>query len=206
MRRWLLLFVFASPVLLNAQTPSRDQKPLAFEVASVKTNQSPLQPRWQSRGRTIRDDVCHAARTHRGRLSARRWRSRFDAEITGGPSWLNTEHLMWLPRPPRAQGVGIQEGNTAVGAATAAERSAAGQIREMVRPLLAERFKLMVHHEVRDLAAYELRVDRSDGRLGPQLKSVDVDCIAQRGSGQLCGGFRAITPGHIIGLKSLNCP
>jgi uncharacterized protein (TIGR03435 family) len=43
-------------------------------------------------------------------------------------------------------------------------------------------------------------MDRNDGKLGPQLKKVDVDCVAQRGGGGApCGGFRTMGPGHILG-------
>lgn len=54
----------------------------------------------------------------------------------------------------------------------------------MLRTLLAERFKLVTHFEGRNTPIYALVVDRDDGRLGPQLRQVDVDCSAvqaQRG-------------------------
>src|SRR5215471_16735566 len=43
MRGLLLVLLFVAPVLLHAQTPS-EQKPLAFEVASIK-RADPLTPR-----------------------------------------------------------------------------------------------------------------------------------------------------------------
>jgi hypothetical protein len=48
----------------------------------------------------------------------------------------------------------------------------------MMRGLLADRFKLAVHHETRDLPVYALVLARSDGRLGPQLRATTVDCAA----------------------------
>ena len=50
------------------------------------------------------------------------------------------------------------------------------QVFLMLRTLLTERFKVSVHHEVRDLPIYALVVARKDGRLGPRLRRSDVDC------------------------------
>jgi uncharacterized protein (TIGR03435 family) len=47
----------------------------------------------------------------------------------------------------------------------------------MMRSLLAERFKLSAHTEMRDGSVYELRLSRADGRLGPQLvPAIRRDC------------------------------
>src|SRR5262249_40754923 len=113
--------------------------------------------------------------------------------------WLNADHFDVVAKPPEGQGVRFDAGNTGAGGTTSADLSAVDRIRMMLQTLLTDRFKLTVHHEPRDLAVYELHVDRGDGRLGPQLKRVDVDCAAQRGSDQPCGGFRTVAPGHIVG-------
>ena len=54
----------------------------------------------------------------------------------------------------------------------------------MARNLLADRFKLVVHTEMRETPVYALVLARSDGRLGPQLRRSTVDCAA------LLAGFK----------------
>jgi uncharacterized protein (TIGR03435 family) len=49
-------------------------------------------------------------------------------------------------------------------------------LRLMLRDLLADRFALRVGTETRQLPLYEMRIASSDGRLGPQLRPVDLDC------------------------------
>ena len=200
MRLLLLTTVFMSVLALprlHGQAPPRSDATLAFEAASVKPNKSPNCDRdgTLAGGRfvmscaTLHELIVVAYPRQDGR-------SRFDTEITGGPSWLNADHFDVVAKAPEGQGVGTAGSNA--GAATAAELSAAGRMRQMVQALLVDRFKFAVHHELRDLAVYELRVDRNDGTLGPQLKKVDVDCVAQRGRGTFCGGFRTLGPGHIV--------
>jgi uncharacterized protein (TIGR03435 family) len=67
------------------------------------------------------------------------------------------------------------------------------RIMAMIRSLLADRFKLIAHVETRESAAYELRLARADGRLGPGLvRSEREDCAAM-----LAG--RGRPPGTAIG-------
>jgi uncharacterized protein (TIGR03435 family) len=52
------------------------------------------------------------------------------------------------------------------------------QVFLMLRALLVERFKLVVHRETRDVPIYALVMARKDGRLGPRLRPTNVDCSA----------------------------
>jgi uncharacterized protein (TIGR03435 family) len=121
-------------------------------------------------------------------------------QIAGGPSWLNREHFDVL----------------ATDGAAPAERAAPQPGRPtrrqlMLRALLADRFKLAVHTEVRDRPVFALVLARRDGKLGPGLVRADVDCgaieAARRSQGndapkesparlENCG--RSMAPGVIL--------
>ena len=49
----------------------------------------------------------------------------------------------------------------------------------MLRTLLADRFKLVMHKETKELPIFELVLARQDGKLGPQLRPAAVDCAAR---------------------------
>jgi uncharacterized protein (TIGR03435 family) len=52
------------------------------------------------------------------------------------------------------------------------------QMQQMLQPLLAERFKLAVHRETREMSALVLVLANKDGRLGPKMKKSDSRCDA----------------------------
>ncbi|HXD73670.1 MAG TPA: TIGR03435 family protein, partial [Vicinamibacterales bacterium] len=171
-----------------------------FDTASVKPNQSATCDRdgTLAGGRfamtcsTLRELVTFAYPRQSGRL-------RGDTEITGGPSWINADHFDVIGKIPEGKGLGFDAGNTGSASVTSAQLSAIDQVRAMVRAVLVDRFKLAVRHETRELPAYELQMDKADGRLGPRLEKVDADCAGRPASGHLCGGFRTMAPGHIVG-------
>ena len=58
------------------------------------------------------------------------------------------------------------------------------ELPQLLRSLLADRFKLKTHTETRELPVYDLVIARSDGRLGPELKPSKSDCAKADGSEQ----------------------
>ena len=60
----------------------------------------------------------------------------------------------------------------------------------MLRNMLADRFKLKVHTETREMPIYALVLSRGDGKLGPKLQPSTVECGAPgRGAASPSGGL-----------------
>jgi uncharacterized protein (TIGR03435 family) len=135
---------------------------LSFEVASVKPSPDP---------RSVPVFTPVVGEIQPGGV----WRSRF-ATVFGlirtlypgyllpgqivGPDWIGTE-LFDID-------------------ARGTPSSSPDDLREMARKLLADRFKLALHIEKRELPAYTLVLARTDGRLGPGLTKPAIDCDAYR--------------------------
>ena len=77
-----------------------------------------------------------------------------------------------------------------------------------LRKLLSDRFKLVVHHETKELPIYHLMLARADGRLGPKLHRSDVDCsdpnapAAKNEDGTSKCGFKRL-PGRATGRATM---
>jgi uncharacterized protein (TIGR03435 family) len=100
-------------------------------------------------------------------------------QVIGGPDWIDTD---CFDINARAEG----------------DRPPAA-FRGMLRALLADRFKLMVHTEKREMPVYALMLARSDRTLGPRLRASDAKCAKEArnffpgragGSPPACGDFR----------------
>ncbi len=61
-------------------------------------------------------------------------------------------------------------------ARTAGGATIGKELPQLLRALLADRFKLKTHTESRELPMYDLVLARGDGRLGPELKPSTSDC------------------------------
>ena len=61
------------------------------------------------------------------------------------------------------------------------------EVRAMVSALLTDRFKLRAHRETREVAAFNLVMDRADRRLGPRLRPSTIDCEARRAAARRGG-------------------
>jgi uncharacterized protein (TIGR03435 family) len=190
----------------HAQAPGAGRP--AFEFASVKSNRSRdgqpgggLTPggRFTFENATLRDLVALAYQLQDGSL-------RQESQISGGPGWINADRFDIAAKADIPGGV---DANRAVGATRPSDIGAIDRVRLMVRTLLADRFKLTVHNETRELPVYALIMARSDGKPGPQLRKVDVDCAALYEGGRLppspepgkaaCGAFRGLGTSRITG-------
>ena len=119
-----------------------------------------------------------------------------DQQISGGPSWVGTtkfdivakmddETVAALPKMPNDQ-----------------KRE---RMQLLVRELLADRFKLKVHHETKELPVYALTVGKSGSKLTPY---VDAPHAAEAGtdgkpSRSNCTGYRCRVEDRWKGMAQL---
>jgi len=133
---------------------------LSFEVASVKSNKTGdgrVMLGLQPGGRFTATNVPL-------RLLIQNAYRVQGFQVVGAPDWLHSERF---DIAAKAEGDPTQE-----------------QVQQMVRALLADRFKLQVHRETREMPIYVLVMARSDGKLGEKLKPSTTDCEAMRGRGR----------------------
>jgi len=155
-----------APRLMAQSIPDANGRTLTFEAASVKPNKSiernrgaGFQPggRFLARNMTLRSLVGIAYGTPQPLPSFR---------VVGGPAWIDSDGF-----DIEAKAVGdFQETQGGPGFSNSGEL--------MLRTLLADRFHLKAHTEMRDLPIYALVQARSNGSLGPRLSRSNVDCDA----------------------------
>jgi uncharacterized protein (TIGR03435 family) len=81
-----------------------------------------------------------------------------EAQFIGAPSWAGTDRFDVVAKSESAP--------------------PADQVGPMLQTLLADRFKLQVHSETRELPVFVLVVERADRKLGPKMRPTEVDCQA----------------------------
>lgn len=74
-------------------------------------------------------------------------------QLSGGPAWISSDRFDIV-----------------------AKSDVPSQFQSMLKALLADRFKLAMHTESRELPIYALVTARSDKKLGPQIHSTTIDC------------------------------
>jgi len=162
----MLLFLGSTAGIASAQAPANP----TFEVASIKPNKSGTNQRqvnWEPNGRFTAinvplDDLIRFAYAEPG----------LDGLLGPLPPNRLSVAKTW-----DGGATALQSNKFDVIATTAAGASQE-QVFLMLRALLKERFKLVVHRETRDLPIYVLVMARKDGRLGPRLRPSNVDCSA----------------------------
>jgi hypothetical protein len=91
------------------------------------------------------------------------------ARVLGGPEWVGAASI----------DLRFVGGDRFDIAAKLPDGAPAPQVPSMLRTLLADRFKLIVHTEARDAPIYALVLARNDGKLGSRLRKAAVDCEAR---------------------------
>ena len=155
-----------SAAQLKGQSLARSQETAAspaqeFEVASVKRNASGnnfVQLGGDPGGRFTATNVPL-------KLLIRQAYQLQDSQIVGGPNWINTDRFDIIAKAPGPLVLPAPGGSP-------------GPFQLMMRALLADRFKLAVHTESRELPIYALTLARRDGKTGSQLRPAAVDCVA----------------------------
>src|SRR5438093_10027129 len=145
-----------------AQTPAATERP-SCEVASVKPNKSVeagrgglAQPgRFVRTANTLRQLIRTAYSLPFERL-----------DVLGGPGWIDSELFDIEGKGNFTVGDYVPRGNRPP------------PVYLMLQSLLAERFRLQVHRETRQLPVYDLVMANQDGKFGSQLQRSNVDCEA----------------------------
>ena len=133
----------------------------AYEVASVKPNRTPAPV---TRMQAAPGRYSWTAATLKTLIAVSHQRSAFDPrEVVGGPDWIDTDRFDVVVQAPG-------------GAVLTDADGFPGPVFAMVRAVLADRFGLVTHNEVRERPSYALTTARGDRRLGDGLKRVDAAC------------------------------
>jgi len=167
MRRLVVLLTLTAAVVLAGA--ALGQAP-AFEAASVKPNRSgEFRMRAGTQGR-----IYTAVNMPLRRVVAAAY------ELDLEPFRLVTE-----PRGPKTPLYDSILGSRFDITATIPESASRRQVPAMLRTLLAERFKLVVHTEPREAPVFALMLARRDGRPGPGLREAALDCVAAQAEGRI---------------------
>src|SRR5437762_906153 len=175
----------AAPVAvraLTAQAPQAGADAPAFEVASIKPNNS-------GDGRVMLGNQPgrFTATNVTLRLLIRNAYQLQDFQISGGPGWIASDHFDVVAK--------IEAGDPDVmPAGPPVPGQGPTRLQLMIRSLLTERFKLAVHTETKEQPMYALVVARTDGRLGQNLKQSETDCAALMAANRGRGAGRGMPP------------
>ena len=180
------LLALTSTASVVAQAP----KPLTFEVASVKPSAPPdpanpitMVPMMvPEAGGSIRATNLPL------RLLIRAAYKVEDEQIIGGPPWQLSSKFDITAKP--------EDG------AVATEDA----LRERLKALLADRFKLKTHTESREMNVSALVLAHSDGKLGPSMKVSTADCSNAAAEAQkMADEIRRNPAGALAAMSQIKC-
>jgi uncharacterized protein (TIGR03435 family) len=141
-----------------------DDQSASFEVASVKHNKSGsmgVRLVFQPGGRLVAENV-----TLQFLIAAAYGDPRplADFQIIGGPKWITADRFNVIAK--------------AEGDPQPSNDGPPPIMFAMLRTLLADRFKVRMHEDTREMPIYTLVKAKNDGKLGERLKPSTVDCAA----------------------------
>jgi bla regulator protein blaR1 len=150
------------PLRAAAQASVRVQDPTtlpSFDVVSIKENKSgdTVQGSRRQPGRIVITNVPL-------RLSIINFFGLQPQQLIGGPDWINSTRYDIIAQFS--------------GEMPLTEPGSVGPLQLMMQRVFAERFKLAVHTETREIPVYELTQARRDRTLGSKLKPAATDCEA----------------------------
>lgn len=148
-----------APSWLPAQSSPVVASNPEFEVASVKPTKSGGLPPF------VRSPDRFAMRAPLRVLIQNAYQLLQDGQLVGGPVWLTSDRFDVVAKVP--------------------DNTSPEQMPLMLRALLADRFKLVVHTESRELPIYALVLARGDGKLGERIRPGAFDCLGARANRQL---------------------
>jgi uncharacterized protein (TIGR03435 family) len=160
MKIQLGLLLLAASAAAAANSPAQSPGDLQFEVASIRQNvsaetgaQVTIEPNGQLR--VTNNTLFNIVRNAYGVQP-------FQIVVDRAPDWFSRDRWNILAKPT----------------ADAIARKTHPMM--LLQGLLADRFKLVVRRETREMPVYALVVARSDGQLGPQIKETSPECEAMR--------------------------
>jgi uncharacterized protein (TIGR03435 family) len=186
MKRWVVPIALASVGLADLAPMAAQAPEAAFEVVSVKPDVNPaaqigIRPVFGNRFSAVIPVNLLIAVAYGERSTL------LDSQVVGAPSWAATD---------RYEINATFEGPIT----TAGPGGPADRLMSMIRTLLADRFKLRMHKETRQVPVYDLVVASADGRLGPRLTTPPGTCVRVSGAlpanvdfSTLCG-FKRVGP------------
>jgi uncharacterized protein (TIGR03435 family) len=160
--------------------------PASFEVASVKVSQVPGVGEGRGRG-GLKTSPGSVTIQNMPLLAIVRWAYDVKEYQVDGPHW--TEN----------QGYDIF--------AKAAGPAKDPELQAMMRTLLAERFKLVIHREIRELPIYEMTIGRGGHKLKPSVSEGEPSIAGGRG-GRMVVNAERVSAGQFADVLSqpLNRP
>ena len=149
----VLVISAAAVLVLSAVLPLYGQRHDGprFEIVSVRPNNSPEPGGRNALERATYEGLNVTVR----RMIALAYMPMPFSLIAGGPAWITTERFDVRAKFP--------------------DGTPRDQLQAMMRAMLADRFKLRTHMEMRPTQVYALVVDRP-GALGPSLQTAQIDC------------------------------